>query len=249
MRHAKSGNNCSSCWTVTLLIWSFFSGWRLQWFSASVSHLLRFYWNLPGVTNSITTDWACFVTCGNKRLNAAVIQHCRIGCPSLKPTEPIAIAVASSSPPFWPCCWQTGDSPVWALLQGASFPTRTDNLLILALHHPLVLVMPGSTQLMGDVTHGLVGLRLVSCVTIGKTIRTGSVMVLKLQLCTTAWRRKRLQIVTLIFSNADVHQEPPVLHLGVLKSTSDLIALKSLVPATLGLRNGMLLHYQKGLIH
>lgn len=74
-------------------------------------------------------------------------------------------------------------------------------------------------------------------------------MVLKLQLHTKTQRPKRLQIVTLIFSNADVHQEPPVLLLGVLRSTSDLIALNSLMPASLGLRNSMPLHYQKGLIH
>lgn len=79
---------------------------------------------------------------------------------------------------------------------------------------------------MEDVTHGLVGLRLVSCVTTGDTIRAGgSVMVLKLQLCTKAQRPKRLQIVALIFSNADIHQEPPVLLLGVLRSTSDLTVL------------------------
>lgn len=55
--------------------------------------------------------------------------------------------------------------------------------------------------------------------------------------------------MTLSFSNADIHQEPPVLLLGVLRSTSDLIALNGLVPASLGLRNSMSLGYLKGLIH
>lgn len=48
-----------------------------------------------------------------------------------------AIAMASSSPPFWPCCWQNGDSPLWAPLQGirgTSFHTEVENLLILAPH-------------------------------------------------------------------------------------------------------------------
>jgi len=103
--------------------------------------------------------------------------------------------------------------------------------------------------MMADVIHSLAGQRLVSCATTGVTIRAGSMTALKLQLGTKAQRPERLQIVTLIFSNADIHQKPPVLLLGVLRSTSDLIALKSLVPASLGLRNGMPLHYQKGLIH
>lgn len=81
---------------------------------------------------------------------------------------------------------------------------------------------------MGDVTQSLMGLRLVSSITIGQTIQAGSVMVLKLHLYTKVWRPKRLKIVVIILSNAHVPWKTPVLLLGVLRSTSGLAAPHSL---------------------
>lgn len=55
-----------------------------HYLSPSPSVLLKSTWNYQ-----YNNDWTCLTTCGNTRLNAAVTQHCRTGCPSLKPMEPL----------------------------------------------------------------------------------------------------------------------------------------------------------------
>lgn len=119
-----------------------------QHLSPSPSVLLKSTWNYQQCNN------------GSGLFHHVWQNNIKCSCDSTLPywvskteaNRTIAIAMASSSPPFWPCCWQTGHSPAWAPLQGirgTSFPTRVKNLFILAPHRPSVLAMSGSTQLMG----------------------------------------------------------------------------------------------------
>lgn len=103
--------------------------------------------------------------------------------------------MASPPPPFWPRCWQMGQP--WLITfaghQQHFFPHKGRELAAyLARCRPSALPTPGSTQRMGDVTHGLVGLRLVSGVTAGDTLGAGAVVVLTLQLRTKAQRDPKL---------------------------------------------------------
>lgn len=149
MMDAKSGNRCNNYWTVTVLFWSFILGWKPQWFSVSISISLsspEIYLELPTIWQWVDLPhhlWQHKIKCCcDSTLSYWVSQ------PEANGT--IALAIASSSPPFWPCCCQIGDSPVRAPLQGirgSSFPTGVENLLILAPHHPSVLAMPESTHL------------------------------------------------------------------------------------------------------
>ena len=115
MMCAKSGNSCNSCWTVTVLMWRFISGGRLQWFSASLSPsvLPKSTWNYQPYNNRLVLFhhvWQHKIKCCcDSTLPYLVSQS--------EANRTIAIAMASSPPPFWPCCWQAGDSPAWAPVQ------------------------------------------------------------------------------------------------------------------------------------
>lgn len=104
-----------------------------QHLSPSPSVLLKFTWNHQQYNNG---------SCLLHHVWQHKIKYCYDSTLPHQMSQPdanrtTAIAMASPSPPFWPCCWQNRDSPVWAPLQGirgTSFHTKAENLFILAPH-------------------------------------------------------------------------------------------------------------------